>query len=77
MLKYKKICAKHALQICFPILKVLQQQQQQQLLLHLVVETQTGPTINSVMTKTTIQAAILMAEHVVIITIVAGMTIAQ
>ena len=54
-----------------------QQQQQQQLLLHLGVEVQTGPTINGVMMKTTILAAILMAELVVIITSVIGMSFAQ
>ena len=37
----------------------------------------TGPTINGVMMKTTIQAAMLMAELVVIITSADGMTIAQ
>ena len=52
-------------------------QQQLQLLLHLAAEIQPGPTINGVMMKTTIQAAILMAELVVIITTVDGINIAQ
>ena len=73
--KQKKIYAKYALQICFPTLKV--QQQQQQLLLHLGAEVQTGPTMNTVMMKTTIQAALLTAELVVRITTVNGTPIAQ
>ena len=55
----------------------MQQQQQQQLLLHLGAEVQTGPTMNTVMMKTTIQAAILTAELVVMITTVNGTPIAQ
>ena len=66
---------KHELQICFPTLKV--QQHQQQLLLHLGAEVQAGPKINGAMMKTTIQAAILMAELVVIITTVNGTPIAK
>ena len=52
-------------------------QQPLQLLLHLAVEIQTGPKMNTVMTKTTIQAAIMMAELVVIMTSVPGTTFAQ
>ena len=55
----------------------LVKQQQLQLLFHLAAEVHNTLTINGVMTKTTIQAAISMAELVVIITTVDGMTTAQ
>ena len=66
------------------LLVLLQQEQQQQplqqqlqLLLHLAAEVHSTPMINGVMMKTTIQAAILMAELVVIINSVDGTPIAK
>ena len=58
--------------VCFLTLEV-----QQQLLIHQAAEVHNTPMINGVMTKTTIQAAILMAELVTIITTVDGTPIAQ